>query len=218
MKYKKIPKEYFVTILDRLTRLEPAYIRYKRVFDDVINKFFVSDRLKNLTLSDEIKFVEEIFYFSLEDESYDDMGNSFSINKVLTNLEEKYFTFNELSYQYLSARLDLSKMINQIKYDKKLPKNVQWLTQINHPNCDILKEREEKSLLYPIEKIILCEGETENTLLEPIFKLFNIDFDKLGYLIIPAGGKNQVAKKFYKMIEYIKLPFFILLYLDFCKY
>ena len=39
MKFKKIPDEYFSTILDRLMRFEPACSRYERVFNDIISKF-----------------------------------------------------------------------------------------------------------------------------------------------------------------------------------
>ena len=39
----------FITILDRLTRLEPAYVRFERVFDDIINKFYINEKPKNLT-------------------------------------------------------------------------------------------------------------------------------------------------------------------------
>ena len=39
MKFKQIPSDYFLTILDRLTRFSPAHIRFKRVFDDIISKW-----------------------------------------------------------------------------------------------------------------------------------------------------------------------------------
>ena len=41
--------------------------------------------------------------------------------------------------------------------------------------------------------------------------MFGIDIYKKGLLLIPAGGKNQVVKMYYKLIEEIKLPIFILL-------
>ena len=71
--------------------------------------------------------------------------------------------------------------------------------------------RENKKLLYPIEKILLCEGETEKILLNTLLNFFDIDMDSLGILLIAAGGKNQVARKYYEMIDYTKIPFFILL-------
>ena len=205
MKFKKIPKEYFPTILDRLSRFEPANIRYKRVFDDIINKFSISEKLKNLTLEDEIALVVEIFNSSVIE------NNDYYINDILRKLEDKCFNFNSESYQYLSARINLSAMINEIQNYDNLAKNVIWLKKISDEKKDIYQLRKEYSLIYPIEKIILCEGQTEYTLLDTIFKLFNIDINKLGYIPIAAGGKNQVARKYYKMQEYTKTPFFILL-------
>mgnify|MGYP003291275665 CR=1 FL=1 len=205
MKFKPIPDDYLITILDRLTRFEPANIRYNRVFDDIINKFSINIKAKDLTIEEKITLVESIFNNSFE------QNNDFYINDVLKELEEKYFVFNLESYQYLSARLNLSSIINKIDSKKELPKNVKWLKEISKNKTELTKEREKKSLLYPIEKIILCEGQTEYTLLETMFKMFDIDLNKLGFMTIPAGGKNQVARKYYQMIEYTKLPFFILL-------
>jgi predicted ATP-dependent endonuclease of OLD family len=70
------------------------------------------------------------------------------------------------------------------------------------------------ALKYPIEKIVLCEGITEEILLGEFAKKINYDFDKNGIFLIGAGGKNQVARKYYKMVEEIKLPIFILLDYD----
>ena len=78
MKFKRIPREYFTTILDRLSRFEPAYIRYSRVFEDIINKFYLDNKSRNLDLKTKIKIVEEIFNSSLI--SY---NNDFKINSVL---------------------------------------------------------------------------------------------------------------------------------------
>lgn len=205
MKFKQIPKEYYVTILDRLTRLEPACARYKRVFDDIINKFCIDEKLKNLSLQDEINIVETIV------NSQFDENNDFYINDILRVLEEKYFNYDEVSYQYLSCRLNISSMLNEITINDTTPKNVVWLKNLNENRIDLTKLRAKKSLYYPVSKIILCEGQTEYTLLETVFNLFNVNFGSLGYLVLPAGGKNQVARKYYQMIEYLKLPLFVLL-------
>ncbi len=206
MKFKKIPKEYYTRILDILTRFEPACIRYKRVFDDIINKFSLDDKIKNLSDNQKLYLVEEIFNNSFNSNDFDSY-----LHNLLFELEDKYFFYNEESYQYLSIRLNLSQMIKEVEISNKTPKNVIWLKEVYKNREDITKLRQNKGLGYPIEKIILCEGQTEFVLLETIFKLYNIDFNKLGCRIIPAGGKNQVARKYYSMIEYTKLPFFILL-------
>ncbi|MBR5304170.1 MAG: hypothetical protein IKU37_05020 [Candidatus Gastranaerophilales bacterium] len=205
MKFKQIPNDYFVTILDRLTRFEPAYKRYNRVFDDVINKFSIDIKAKDLLNEEKIELATNIINASIIE------NRDFFINDILMELEDKYFNFNKESYQYLSARLNILSILDKIEQKEDLPKNVAWLKEISKTKIDILKLREEKSLLYPIEKIILCEGQTEYTLLETIFRLFGIDLNKLGIMPIAAGGKNQVARKYYEMLEYTKLPFFILL-------
>lgn len=205
MNFKSIPNEYFITILDRLTRFEPAFVRYERVFGDIISKFS-HENVKNLNLDEQISLCENIINNTLKINFEDDY-----INKLLMDLEEKYFTFNQISYQYLSARLNISGMLDKIELSNKLPKNVYWLKKIYQEKDDVISLRNRDSLLYPIEKIVLCEGQTEYTLLESIFKLFNYDFSKMGIKVLPAGGKNQVARKFYQMLEYTKIPFFILL-------
>ncbi len=206
MKFKKIPQEYFTTILDRLTRFEPAYIRYKRVFDDIINKFCLDINTKNIKHDDKIKIVEEIFNSSLKK-----VNNDFYVNDVLTKIEDKCFIESDVSYQYLSSRLNISSMLDEISDNNIRSKNLYWIKKINSNKEDIISLRNKYNLLYPIEKILLCEGQTEFTLLNSLFSLFDINLDKTGILVIPAGGKNQVARKYYSMIEYVKLPFFILL-------
>jgi len=204
MNFKKIPREYYPTILDRLTRFEPAYIRYGRVFSDIISKFSLDVKLKDLSFSDEIKYVEEIFNSSVE------CDGDYSINKLILNLEDKYFKFNEQSYRYLSVKLNISAMAKTLKASSMYSKNLNWIINAAE-NKDIIKIRHEKNLLYPIEKIILCEGQTEYVLLNSIFKLFNYDLNSNGVIIIAAGGKNQSARKYYAMSDYVNLPFYILL-------
>lgn len=201
---KTIPAEYYFTILDRLTRFEPAYSRYDRVFDDIISKFSSSYKAKSLSVKDKIRVVEEILNPYLYDKNPD------FITSLIRWLEEKYFKYNEVSYQYLSSRLNFSLLLSKIDYSDNLPSNLKWFKLISQ-DCDIKKIRSEKSLLYPIEKVIFCEGETERIVLSSIMRLLGCDFDKMGILLIAAGGKNQVARKYYSMLEYIKLACFILL-------
>ena len=206
MKFKKIEPEYFPVILDRLTRFEPAYIRFKRVFNDIINKYCINTDSKAYSIADTISIVEDIFSYTLNTPP-----TSCFISDILYGLEDKYFNKNETSYQYLSARLNISSILDKLDDNAKLTKNVIWLKNLSEDSFDLVKLRESKKLLYPIEKILLCEGETEKILLNTMLNFSNVDMDKLGILLIAAGGKNQVARKYYEMIEYTKTPFFILL-------
>ena len=205
MKLKKIDKKCYTTIIDRLTRFEPAKKRYSRVFDDIINKF--SDfNLKNLSLKEKIELADEIFNFNFKADIRDE-----KFHFLMSTLENKYFNFDEVSYQYLSKRINISQMIDEIEINEKTPKNVIWLKSILNSDIEPETLRNKHSLLYPIEKIILVEGETERILLKTLLLYFNINCDKSGFYIFPAGGKNQSARKYYEMIENCKIPIFILL-------
>ena len=57
----------------------------------------------------------------------------------------------------------------------------------------------------------MTEGITEEILLPVFSKILDVDFDKFGYHIISAGGKNQVVKIFYSLSEILKIPVFVLL-------
>ena len=77
---------------------------------------------------------------------------------------------------------------------------------------DISKQsRKDLLLKYPIEKVILVEGITEEILLPAFSKQLGYDFYARGIQIIPAGGKNQVVKLYYKLSQELKLPIFVLL-------
>jgi len=217
MKYKKIPKDCIKTCLDRLTRFKPVYEKYTRVFDDIINKFLISSNNRE-SVSDTAKcaIVREIFNASIPFEH-----DSF-ISEVLLNEEENTFILDDVERQYLTLGLNFTGAIKYIKDDCNLPKNLKRLKVLlekrennsldSNLNTNFL--RHEYSLLYPVKKIILTEGATEEILLSEFAQKLGYDFDREGILIIGAGGKNQVARKYYKMADEIKLPVFILLDFD----
>lgn len=74
-----------------------------------------------------------------------------------------------------------------------------------------IQNREKFALKFPIEKVVLVEGITEEILLPKFAKLCGCDFDKRGINLISAGGKNQVVRIFYQLADVLKLPIFVLL-------
>lgn len=227
MKYKKIPKDYIKTCIDRLTRFKPVYDKYNRVYEDIINKFlisfaddickpsFVSLEEGVINFSAKYDIVREIFNGSIPFEC-----DSF-ISDVLACKEAEAFILNDIEKVFLNSGLNLTGAIKYISDDLNLPKNIRILKlllekreafETGTVTLDIL--RHENSLLYPVKKLVLTEGATEEILLSEFAQKLGYDFDKEGVLIIGAGGKNQVARKYYKMADEIKLPVFILLDYD----
>ena len=58
---------------------------------------------------------------------------------------------------------------------------------------------------------MLVEGITEEILLPAFSKFLGYDFYKEGFQIIPAGGKNQVVKLYYKLSQELRIPIYLLL-------
>ena len=102
-KFKTIPDDYYITILDRLTRFEPACVRYERVFNDLISKFCLDKIQKNISILDKITLTEELLDFNLGSNADN------SVSSILTDLEGKYFEFNDEQHadDYGQQRRDL---------------------------------------------------------------------------------------------------------------
>ena len=88
--------------------------------------------------------------------------------------------------------------------------NLQWLKKLSQ-SSDLKQLRKEFLLQYPIEKVVIAEGITEEILLPAFAEYCGYNFNKNGVKILAAGGKNQVVKLYYKLREEFKLPIFILL-------
>lgn len=88
---------------------------------------------------------------------------------------------------------------------ENIPNNLKWLRTLGDTVPD------ENTYGFPVRKLLLCEGITEETLLPVFSKICGYDFNKNGVYIISAGGKNQVVKYFYSFADRLKIPVFILL-------
>ena len=75
----------------------------------------------------------------------------------------------------------------------------------------MVENRKKSALKFPIEKVLLVEGLTEEILLPAFSRKLGFDFYKYGIQVIPAGGKNQVVKMYYQLADELKIPIFLLL-------
>ena len=211
-KIKPLTKEQIVISIDRLTRFKNTEVKYLRVFRDILVNNLISPKFKK---SD------------LEKMNYNELRNwaEYIINYSLLNLgiklEEDYL-INQRLYEYENSVYENEENVqsllkNKINYkaclefiDENSPKNLRWLKSLGRVK-DIRLERHNKSLRFPIEKVVIAEGATEETLLPEFAKRCGFDFDKEGIYVLSAGGKNQVVKLYYQLIESLKLPIFVLL-------
>ena len=206
-KIKNMTVKDLTVSIDRLTRFKYPEEKYLRVFKEIILSNLIEPKFKkkDLDIMDyaSIKsFAQNIINQSLfEITGIND--NSYEINKKL--LEYEYKTF------YISQETK-SLIDNEINYDAFLKlinensvQNLKWLLVLKNPKNKL------KCQKFPVKKVVLVEGITEEILLPEFGKICGFDFDSAGMQIISAGGKNQVVKLFYKYAEQLKIPIFVLL-------
>lgn len=160
------------------------------------------DEMEYSTLKD---LAETVFNLSISSLSSVVVGTHI-INEKLFNYENKVFNLNEEINNLLDNKINYDLAITLIQ-EENSPKNLIWLKSlINNESI-----REEKSIRFPIEKVVITEGITEEILLPVFAEHLGLNFDKNGIQVISAGGKNQVVKLVYTLANQLKLPMFILL-------
>lgn len=213
MKFKKLTKEQIIISLDRLTRFKPTKEKYQRVFTDIVLSCLIEPKYKKSDLlllkPDFLKDIAvKIINSSLSDLCSNSLDSINDINSTLKKYENSIFVNDDYTQALLDNDIDYAKAITLI--DDESIVNLKWLTSLKN-NDNLAENRYNNCLKFPIEKVLLVEGLTEETLLPAFSKYLGYDFYKEGIQIIPAGGKNQVVKLYYKLINELKIPIFVLL-------
>lgn len=204
MKFKIPEIEYIQICLDRLTRFKPVSERYIRVIDDVLSKYLIQtdEKLSDIQMPRKIELAQTILNSAAKNLT------DLKLNEIIKNDEEKIFYLTNEDREFLNSKIDFLALINLLD-ENTLPLNLKRLKFQN--NLTSNETREKYATLFPVSKVVLVEGITEEILLIEFAKILGLDFKKEGIFVLGAGGKNQVARKYYKLIEEIKIPIFILL-------
>ena len=207
MNIKPLTKEQIIISIDRLTRFKEPEIKYLRVFKEIILNNLIEPKFKKSELEDmpyeKIRnFAQIIINFSIGKEP-----DNTQINQRLYDYENSIFKINHQTQNLLRNKINYSAIIELLPQD--IPNNLKFLKSLSTSNFK--QERTKEGFCFPIEKIILCEGITEEILLPKFAKICGYDFDKNGIYIVSAGGKNQVVKYFYNFADCLKIPIFVLL-------
>lgn len=211
-KIKPLTKEQILISLDRLTRFKPTEEKYLRVFRDIISANLISPKYKKKELdlmnySQLTKLVEKVFDYSVD---YFDVvqPKDLAINIALLKYEDSVFYLDKNVKDLVNNKINYKAFLEMLQ--ENAPLNLKWL-KLLAKNSNQVQLRNDFALKFPIEKVVLVEGITEEILLPKFAKICGYDFDKSGIHLISAGGKNQVVKAFYKYADILKLPIFVLL-------
>ena len=183
-----------------------------RVFGELITNNLIQPKYKKSDIekmdSEEVKNLAEfIINYSLENLGLP-KDEDYIINQRLYDYEKSVYIINENIEKFLKNKINYKAFVTLI--DENSPKNLKWLKALGSP-MDIKQERFKNSLRFPVEKVVIAEGATEETLLPEFAKRCGYDFDKEGIYVLSAGGKNQVVKLYYRLVDSLKLPIFVLL-------
>lgn len=211
-------REDLILSLDRLTRFKHPEIKYNRVFSEIICKYLLEPKLskkavENLNTEDLKKIIEKIWNKSVEVLCNKTIQTQ-NINKILIEEETKTYSLTPEAKTLLNINLKIEPIINLINIDEETPINLKRLKRLSNTKQNAIEIRQKYGLRFPIEKVLLCEGITEEILLPKFAKLAKYDLDKNGVKLIGAGGKNQVAKMYCNLKNDLKVPIFILLDAD----
>lgn len=212
LKIKALSKFQIQIAIDRLTRFKFTEEKYLRVFKEIILSNLILPRLKKskletLNYQTITEFAQAILNFSIEKNGVNLCGD-FSINEKLKEYEISTFKQDRKSVILLDNKIEYKSAIKL--FGAKVPINLKWLKSLSDSDLSATT-RIKNSLLYPLEKIVIAEGITEEILLPKFAKNYGLDFEKAGIYMISAGGKNQVVRLFYKLADVLKLPIFVLL-------
>ena len=141
---------------------------------------------------------------------------------LLKTEDSELFFIDKNTDILLNTNLNISGVLSLQCDMPDIPINLQRLFEIknNFPlstlhspleKPTLKKLREENGLKFPLEKIILCEGITEEILLPVFADILGYNFNKKGVHLISAGGKNQIARRYTEYKDSVKIPIFILL-------
>lgn len=202
MKIKPLTKEQIIISIDRLTRFKEPELKYLRVFKDIISSNLIEPKFKktdleNLDYSEILNYAQKIINSSLDAKNKTD----FSINEKLYEYENSVFKIDNNVNKLLKNKINYVDIIDLLP--NNLPDNLLYLKS--------LKGNFKNDGVFPIKKLILCEGITEEILLPKFAKMCDCDLKENGIYIISAGGKNQVVKYFYNYADSLKIPIFVLL-------
>lgn len=212
LKVKPLTKEQLLISFDRLTRFKHPEVKYLRVFFDVLTNNLISPKYKKTDLekmdyTQLTDLAQYVFNYSINELGYGSCDD-YVINQRLYDYEVSVFSISKNAEKLLKNKIHYKAIIDLINDDSVI--NLRWLKNLA-TTIDEKEDRFKYSLKYPIKKVVIAEGATEEILLPEFAKMCGYDFDREGIYMLSAGGKNQVVKLYYKLVDILKIPIFVLL-------
>ena len=214
-KFKLLTKEELIISLDRLTRFKLPDESFFRVFSSIITKCLISPKLskneiENLS-ADELSTIVELIWNKSVENIFGKENREKKINLLKYLALKSYKNFEEKTKRLINTRLFITKLLETTSTDI-LPPNMKFLKKCT--NCQTESEIKniikKNKLFFPVRKLIIVEGITEEILLPVFAKKLGCSFEENGIFILGAGGKSKSPSLYMKLKEKLKIPVVLL--------
>lgn len=225
--YKNISLDDFVISLDRLTRFKHPSEKYPRVFKDILQKYLVipkytSKQIDLLPPEKMSEIVGTIWNKSIKS-LFANSKKGFINSNIIKSIDRLSFEGIDAELKKLiNVQLEIEPILISIAENKDLPLNLTLLVEYKK-GIDTFKKqgiidsqalfelRSKLKLKFPISKLVLTEGITEEILLPKFAKKLNYDFNEFGVYVLGSGGKSKMPSLYSKLKQTVKIPIVILL-------
>lgn len=213
IKYKYLTLDELIINIDRLSRFKLPEEAYNRVFTSIILKCLISPKcskkeIENLSDKEFSYIVKEIWNKSVE-KIFGKQEKQNNILKILANSTFK--NIDTRTKTLINTPLAIDSVLNTLDFES-VPINLKFLiktSKMNNPD-DLNSARKINNLLFPIQKLIIVEGITEEILLPVFAKKLNKSFEKNGIYILGSGGKSKSPSLYMKLKDKVKVPIVLL--------
>ena len=222
IKYKLLSFDELVINLDRLTRFKLPEDSYNRVFSSILFKCLISPKyskkdIENLNSKIISKFVQKIWNESVKSVFKTEKENDFLFAAKKLIINRTFKNIDDRTKDFINTRLNIAPLLNSINYSSASDNLRFWIkangeiTEKSQVTLDFISElRKKYKLKFPIEKILIVEGITEEILLPVFAEKLDRDFSKSGIYVLGAGGKSKSPSLYINLKNKIKIPFILL--------
>ena len=208
LKFKNLTKDELIISLDRLSRFKLPEISYKRVIFSIISKNLIfpkysKDELENLSADYVVSIFEKIWNESVLS-IYGKKFKAITQKSLQYLVKSTYRNLDEDTIKFVNSKIIIEPILNELDFDKA-PCNLKYLIKCNNAKSidEINSIVEKYSLKFPIRKLLIVEGITEEILLPVFSKKLGFDFDSIGLFVLGAGGKSKSPSLY---ITYSSVP------------
>lgn len=216
IKYKYLTFDELVINLDRLSRFKNPEESFSRVFSEIIFKCLITPKyskneIENLDPKIIANIVQKIWNGSVEKNLK--FKTKITNNILKTHINNSFKNYDERTKIYISTKLNIEPILKKINYDSA-PTNLKFLIKAinleekNYKNFENI--RQNFKLKFPVKKLLIVEGITEEILLPVFAKKLGLDFDEQGIFVLGAGGKSKSPSLYLKMKNMLKIPVILL--------